>query len=43
MAPAGRLVGLQAEARLLLGGQVIYGQLCGQTVALRVGLSASGL
>ena len=31
---AGRLVGLQAEARLLRGGQV----LCGQPVALRVGL-----
>ena len=39
---AGRLVGLQAEARLLRGGQVLCGQLCGQTVALRVGLSASG-
>ena len=39
---AGRLVGLQAEAKLLRGGQVLCGQLCGQTVALRVGLSASG-
>ena len=35
---AGRLVGLQAEAGLPQGGQV----LCGQTVAPRVGLSASG-
>ena len=36
--PTGRLVGLQAEAGLLQGGHV----LCGQTVALRVDLSASG-
>ena len=41
---AGRIVGLQAEARLLRGGQVLCGQLCGQTLfmAVRVGLSASG-
>ena len=39
---AGRLVGLQAEARLMRGDQVLRGQRCGQAVALRVGLSASG-